>query len=101
MSLFGDTAIEAGAKAIHGGRGCTCRAGAKGDATAVLDAAIAALDHDELIEKAARAIAWADTPDPLRPGDPSVYMPLARAALRALGLLPGEDASAGQREGER
>lgn len=31
--------IEASAKAIHGGGGCTCRAGARGDAEAVLIAA--------------------------------------------------------------
>ena len=31
--------IEAGAAAIHGGKGCTCRAGAHGDAEAVLIAA--------------------------------------------------------------
>lgn len=37
--------VEKGAEAIHGGKGCTCRLGAKGDAQAVLSAA----NHAELL----------------------------------------------------
>lgn len=39
-----DEMVERGAQAIHGGKGCTCRAGARGDARAVL---VAALDGGE------------------------------------------------------
>lgn len=35
-----DEDVEKAAKAIHGGRGCTCRLGAKGDARAALEAVI-------------------------------------------------------------
>jgi hypothetical protein len=35
-----DEMVEKGAGAIHGGKGCTCRAGARGDARAVLVAAL-------------------------------------------------------------
>jgi hypothetical protein len=39
--LVTDEMVERGAAAIHSGHGCTCRLGAKGDARAVLVAALA------------------------------------------------------------
>lgn len=35
-----DRAVEAAAQAIHGGKGCTCRHGAAGDARLALEAAL-------------------------------------------------------------
>lgn len=56
-----------------------------------LAAAVAALERDELIEQAAVAIAWADSPDPGGHGPLDIYRPMARAALAAIGLLPAEE----------
>lgn len=79
--------VEVGARAIHSGKGCTCRRGAKGDAVDVLTAAVAALDRDALavlIEDAIR-----DESDACD-GWPTIAQ-LALAVLAAIGLLPAEE----------
>jgi hypothetical protein len=54
-----DEMVEVGAAVIHGGNGCTCRAGAKGDARDVLEAVFAADavegDRPCLVGRACRA----------------------------------------------
>lgn len=51
-------AFEAARQAIHSGKGCTCRRGAKGDAEDAVTAALMALPKDHaVIERVAAIIA--------------------------------------------
>jgi hypothetical protein len=62
-----EKALEAARKAIHGGNGCTCRAGAKGDALAALDAACDLALGDDAYVRIGDVAHWLDenygTPD--------------------------------------
>lgn len=93
--LFDERAVEAGAKAIHSGKGCTCRRGARGDAADVLAAAVAVLNHDRLVHTIMAAMGAEEfaADDLLHPSLRAAGLRQrevdARRILAALGLIDG------------